>query len=120
MNCIFVAMVRHSIPQYSGNNGEAWFRSQNNQVKNICSFIANRVQMIHPKASAKTNNTLRDICMTWDYMSRTYPDLCYKADIHGGTPLLISAEGYAGDFDFPPALNSLRNVEPSSNIYFED
>ena len=120
LHCIFVAMVRHSIPQYAGNNGAAWFRSQNNKVKSICDFIINRVQMIHPKASAKTINTLKDICMTWDYMSGTYPDLCYKADIHGGTPLLISAEGYAGDFDFPPALNSLRNVEPSSNIYFED
>ena len=120
LHCIFVAMVRHSIPQYAGNNGAAWFRSQNNKVKSICDFIINRVQMIHPKASAKTINTLKDICMTLDYMSGTYPDLCYKADIYGGTPLLISAEGYAGDFDFPPALNSLRNVEPSSNIYFED
>ena len=119
LHCIFVAMVRQSIPDYSGNERASWFRSDNDKVSTIVDFIVNRVKQIHPQAYRLAYDTLEDICADWDRMCEIYPDLCYRADHFGGTPLLVSAEG-AADFDFPPMLNSLRNVEPSSNIYIED
>ena len=117
--CVFVAMVRNSIPEYSANNRAAWFKSNNDKVINIINFILNRVKSIHPSSYHIAKEILDDPCSAWDYMSENYPDLCYVSDCSKSTPLLVSAENLV-NFEFPPILNSLRNVEQSSNIYIEE
>lgn len=119
LHCVFVAMVRLSIPELSANNSASWFNSKNESVQRIISFITDRIRLIHPQSYQQSKEILEDIADSWDYMSRTYPDLCYVADTDCDMPLLVPAENYF-DFDFPPILNSLRNVEQSSNIYIEE
>lgn len=119
LHCIFVAMVRLGIPELSGNNCAAWFSSDNPKVKEIIRFITDRIRNIHPQSYELAKELLEDITERWDYMSQTYPDLCYVPDMDSGMTLLVAAENYF-DFEFPPILNSLRNVEQSSNIYIEE
>lgn len=119
LHCIFVAMVRLGIPELSGNNCAAWFSSDNPKVKEIIRFITDRIRNIHPQSYKLANELLEDITERWDYMSQTYPDLYYVPDMDSGMTLLVAAENYF-DFEFPPILNSLRNVEQSSNIYIEE
>ena len=112
-------MVRLGIPELSGNNCAAWFSSDNPKVKEIIRFITDRIRNIHPQSYKLANELLEDITERWDYMSQTYPDLYYVPDMDSGMTLLVAAENYF-DFEFPPILNSLRNVEQSSNIYIEE
>ena len=116
LHCVFVAMVRLSIPEFGANDCARHFDSDNSEVKNIKNYIINRISQINPRSKDYAEKLLSEIISSWDEMTNIYPDLSYVSNDKDAVQLLNSAENN-NDFEFPPILNSLRNVEESSNVY---
>ena len=118
LHCVFIALVRLTVPYLSGNDSPAYFQRNDAQVLQIKNFILERVYNLHPKAKDTAECILNEIISEWESITKIYPNLCYDSKQSGNISLLNSAEE-TSDFDFPPVLNSLRNVEESSNVYIE-
>ena len=116
LHCVFIAMVRLSITDFGGNENAVYFNGKHNNVKRIKTFILDRINYIHPKAYDYAEELIDDLISAWEKMTEVYSDLCYVGRNSESISLLNSSESDY-DFDFPPVLNSLRNVEESSNIY---
>ncbi|MBR5089767.1 MAG: hypothetical protein IK093_10100 [Ruminiclostridium sp.] len=116
LHCTFIAMVRLSIDELSGNNNAVFFNSSDQSINSIKEFILSRIRRLHPNSLETAKYLLECTIDEWENMTKIYPELCYYSNNSERVCLLNPAEGDLLS-DFPLILNSLRNVEPSSNIY---
>ena len=115
LHCVFIAMVRLTVPNLGGNDNAVYFKSSIPQIAEIKSFILSRISALLPKSLDYAEELLDDLIHAWNNLTATYPDLCYSSN-QGHVCLLNSAEN-GSDLEFPAILNSLRNVEESANVY---
>jgi hypothetical protein len=115
LHCIFVSMVRLTTI-WGGNDSAVYFKLNNIEVNRIKEYILRRVKEIKPNAEEFALKYLSDICDAWEELAKDYPNLHY---FHKDKPSLLSSAEEGAELDFPTILNSLRNVEPSSNVYVQ-
>lgn len=117
LHCVFVAMVRLTIPGLTQNASARHFSSDDGRVKHIFNYIVGRVEEIMPRHAEFASDALHDFIEYWDEVATAFNNtLCYKSI--NNPSLLFSAEEET-ESDTPKILNSLRNVEQSSNVYFK-
>ncbi|MDR3353403.1 MAG: hypothetical protein LBO21_00020 [Synergistaceae bacterium] len=120
VHCVFIIMLRLSEPSLGANDSAVNFRSDAECVKKAREFILNRIRMIHPEGVRDAEDWLTDISERWQELAEENPDtLVYKSNQSGYCSLLISGER-GSNLDFPATLNSLRNVEASSNLFIQE
>jgi hypothetical protein len=120
LHCVFIAMLRLTVDTLGINNGAVSFRAKDDVVATVTNYILNRIRKIQPTAVAIAKDRLRDIAKQWEYLALENPDTLVYADYSGSkVSLLQSSERYS-TLEFPLVLNSLRNVEQSSNIFIEE
>jgi hypothetical protein len=119
LHCIFVALIRLTVLGFSNNESARYFTADMDGVQDIKDYIVKRVSEIMPRHREFALEMLNNFARAWESIALSNSNtLCYKS--YSGKPsLLSSAEDDAPDsLKIPKILNSLRNVEPSVNIFF--
>ncbi len=119
LHAVFIALVRHLVPGMEKNDDATKFADRHPVVKEIYDYILNRVEIIQPDAYDYAESCLNDVISWW--ANKAGQNLVYDNKKKGKNAskylsLLQSAED---DPDDMAILNSVRNVENSSNIYIE-
>jgi hypothetical protein len=121
IHCVFIIMLRLSVPLLSANDYAVNFKSDAPDVHRVANFILERISRIHPDAVSEAKEYIDGIAVQWEELAKENPDtlVYFKRNQDGVCNLLISGE-HGSILDFPATLNSLRNVEPSSNVFIQE
>jgi len=126
LHAVFLALVRLLDPQLSGNDGARNFDPSTSVVKNVAAELMARIQRNDPGEMNEAQKELQAFIDGWvEFRSRFPADLKYQKPpaTAAGVPetwLLRSAEDET-DREFPKrTLNSLREVEQASGLYFKN
>jgi hypothetical protein len=117
LHCVFVALIRLTVPSLSANESARDFRADLEEVARIRDYIVRRVKEIMPKHEDFADDVLRSFARDWENTALGNSNtLCYKS--YGGFPSLLSSAEEDSNLGLPKILNSLRNVDPTVNVYF--
>jgi hypothetical protein len=121
IHCVFIIMLRLTEPLLSANDSAVNFRASDPCVGKAKLFILKRIKKIHPDALDGAEEYIDDIAQRWEKLAAENPDtlVYFKRNQEGVCNLLISGE-QGSTLDFPATLNSLRNVESSSNVFIQE
>ena len=121
IHCVFIIMLRLSEPLLCANDYAVNFRANDPCVEKVKQFILERIARIHPDAVEGAGEYIDDIAQRWEALAEENPDtlVYYKRNQEGVCNLLTSGE-QGSILNFPATLNSLRNVEPSSNVFIQE
>lgn len=119
LHSVFIALVRHLVPGMEHNDGASRFSESNRIVQEINRYLLTRIKAIQPDAYDVAKDYLNAVMEAWSDSVRQ--KLVYNNKLKGKfasqyMSLLVSAEEDSGDL---PILNSVRNVENSSNIFID-
>lgn len=119
LHCVFIALVRHTVSGMQANEAACNFRADRAGVESVKEFILKRVRSIYPTSEKIAEEWLDAVISEWEYIAINNPDtLVYYSYNEEYLSLLISNVNER-TIDFPLTLNSLRNVEESSNVYLK-
>lgn len=123
---VFIGLVRLLDPNMSGNSGARNFDPNSQLVQQIVEYLLGRVKRSDSEEFEDAQATIRAFMDGWVGLRERYGnDLKYRAPGGAGpnvqkTWLLQSAEEGLGS-EFPRGtLNSLREVEKTSGLYFKN
>jgi ABC-type Fe3+-hydroxamate transport system substrate-binding protein len=114
-------MLRLTEPSLSSNDSAANFSASASYVEVAKQFILERIALINTDSLDGAEEYINDIAEKWEELAKQNPDtlVYFKRNQEGICNLLISGEqGFV--LDFPATLNSLRNVEQSSNVFIQE
>jgi hypothetical protein len=117
LHCVFVALVRTTIPPLSANDAARNFRADNLQVVKIKDFLIKRVSEIMPDSISFAKETLNEFMGDWEDVAAENVNTLFYKTYGDGVSLLSSAEEES-ELGLPKILNSLRNVDQTVNIFF--
>lgn len=118
LHCAMMAVIRHTLPQYNANDSARRFTRDDEDVERVKQMMLRRVQAIEPRMRDYAEEWLNYYLDCWAELQESLPHRLVFADYRNeDTALFRSAEQRLGS-DIPPILNSVRNVEPSANVYF--
>lgn len=118
LHCAFVAIIRHTIPEYNSNKSACKFMRNDNKIENVKRAVLKRVQETEPRIVDYAEEWLDYYLKCWDDLVKILPNTLSFYDYHNeDVSLFRSAENNTGS-EIPAILNSVRNVEASSDIYF--
>ena len=118
LHSVFIALVRHLVPDMANNDAAGQFSARDVKVQEIKQYLLERIQMIQSQSAIEAEVYLEEFIAYWHTLASSNP-LVYDKKRKGVNArryisLLIPAEEGEGDF---PILNSVRNVENSSNVF---
>jgi hypothetical protein len=118
LHCSMMAIVRHTIPEYNHNKGACRYTRNDEKVELVKQEILERVNDIEPRITYYAKEWLDYYLDCWNKLAEYLPNKLVFCDYHNeDIALFRSAENQTGS-EIPSILNSVRNVEPSANIYF--
>jgi hypothetical protein len=120
LHSVYVALIRHQIPQMRVNDNAKNYDKNNPNVKAIKDYILDRVESINESALDFAKEWLEDFENRWQRAADIKNEFLVYALKNKSpsqyTSLLVEAEK-ENNTEFPSTLNSLRNVDLSSNVY---
>jgi hypothetical protein len=117
LHCVFVALVRATVPGLSTNDAARYFKADSPLVIKVKEYIIQRVREIMPDSLSFAQDILDEFVRDWqDVAEENENTLYYKS--YNGNPSLLSSAEEDSELGLPKILNSLRNVDPTVNIYF--
>jgi Helicase conserved C-terminal domain len=126
LHAVFVALLRLLDPRLSGNDGARSFDPGSPVVRDVVDQLISRIRRNDVDEVAEAQRELQAFIDGWVELRSRYPsDLKYQKPPGAGANavsayLLRSAE-QESDTDFPKrTLNSLREVEQPSGLYFKN
>ncbi len=119
LHSVFIALVRHLVPGMEHNDSASKFSESNRTVQEINRYLLTRIKAIQPDAYGVAKDYLKAVMEAWS--DSIGQKLVYNNKLKGKfasqyMSLLVSAEEDSGDL---PVLNSVRNVENSSNVFID-
>ncbi len=118
LHCAFVSMVRHMISNYNSNESAGYFDESDSRIIDIKQRILNRVSAVEPSMEEYADQWLDYYIGYWKQRVNSLHESLVYYDYHNeDTSLLKAAENVVNE-ETPVVLNSVRNVEPSVNVYF--
>jgi len=115
LHCVFIAMIRLTVSRLGKNNSAVNFNKDDLEVQKVKEFILNRVLRISPESFSDAQNILDEIILAWHRLTEIHSILSYES--RNGEPCLLNSAENISNLDFPPVLNSLRNVEEAVGVY---
>jgi hypothetical protein len=112
LHTTFVLLCRYLIDGLAANNAAAKFRRNLSGVDAIKRYIVDRVNTVDGKESSVVSDELEQIAEEWEERA-LLGNLVYWDDRNRKRSLLKSDL----EDDRFRTMNSMRNVEPSSNVY---
>lgn len=126
LHAVYLAVLRLLVPGMSGNNGVQNFDPQDPLAREVRQYLIDRARHFDPEEAEDTEASLQAFIDGWvEEEARYGSDLCYRrpggsAAVVPGSWLLEGAEDAEGP-GFPKGtLNSLREVEKTSGLYFKN
>jgi hypothetical protein len=121
VHCAFIIMLRLSEHTLGANDNAVNFRVDDECVSKVKNFILDRIRKIHPEAVRDAEEWIMAVAKRWEELALENPDtlVYFKRNQAGSCNLLIAGE-QGSNLDFPATLNSLRNVEPSPNVFIQE
>jgi len=126
LHAVFVALLRLLDPRMSGNDGARNFDPGNPTVRDVVDQLISRIRRNDVDEVTEAQRELQAFIDGWVELQSRFPsDLKYQKPPGAGANalpayLLRSAE-QESDTDFPKrTLNSLREVEQPSGLYFKN
>lgn len=120
LHSVYVALVRHKIPEMRGNADVIKFSKDHPKVKEIKKIILDRIDDIDSTALDYANDWLEHFESLWERdIKNKSEDFLYSLKNHlphTTYTLLVEAEK-ENLSDLPSTLNALRNVDSSSNVF---
>lgn len=118
LHCAMMAIIRHTIPKYNPNENACKFTRNDKDVARVKLDILKRVEKIEPRITRYAEEWLDYYLDRWEELTESLPNKLVFSDYHNeDVALFRSAENQNGS-DIPAILHSVRNVEPTANIYF--
>lgn len=117
LHSVFVALVRHLVPNMESNYSAKKFDSSNTTVRELRNYVLARINSIQSDNCAIAKEYLDEFIADWE--NRCSQNLVYNKNLLGkdakaAESLLKSAETTTDVF---PVLNSVRNVESGADVY---
>jgi len=121
---VLVALVRQQGPEWNPNDAAADFDPSSPAVKHAIETIARRAEIVEESASLGTTvrKALASRVQDWAARAKSKPGLGklgYRTAKDGETRGLLTAAG-AEEWETFTCLNSLRDVEPSVTLLFDE
>ena len=118
LHCAMMAIIRHTVPKYNPNANACFFLRNDKDVENIKQNILKRVDEVEPRITEYAEEWLDYYLDCWEKLANSLPNKLVFTDYHNeDIALFRSADNQSGS-DIPTILNSVRNVEPTANVYF--
>jgi hypothetical protein len=125
LHAVYLSILRLLLPAMSGNDGVQNFDPQNSLARETKQYLIDRAHRNDPEEAADTENSLQAFIDGWvEQQARYGTDLRYRRP--GGAAaaipnswLLEAAEDAQGPRFPRGTLNSLREVEKTSGLYFK-
>ncbi len=120
IHCALVIMLRLYGDELGANDYAVNFSTAGRDVGDALEFLLARVRSIQPDAIDDVKQWLEAVMRRWEELIVENPStLVYKSNSPGVCSLLYSGE-QGSCIDFPPTLNSLRNVDFLANVFVEE
>ncbi len=123
---IFISLLRHLDTRLSGNDGAQNFNPKDSLVQAVSDYLLERVKQNDPDEYDDARERLQALIDGWVTMqARHGSDLRFRSPGGKGinTPVTwlmqFAEDGQTGDFPMG-TLNSLRDVEKASGLYFKN
>ncbi len=117
LHCAMMAIIRHTIKKYNSNESACKFKKDDKDVERVKQGILKRVEEIEPRIRNFAEEWLDYYLECWQKLTEKLPGALVFSDYRNeDVALFRSADNNSSDI--PSILNSVRNVEPTSNIYF--
>lgn len=119
LHAVYIALIRHRIPEMRGNNGASRYNSRHPEVRKIREYLLGRVEDVAPDSLPYARHWLGEFEKLWTRLCQSGAEIFYSQrhlSAGAATSLLIESEK-DNTTDIPSTLNSLRNVDGVSNVY---
>ena len=126
LHAVYLSVVRLLVPGMSGNTGVQNFDPQHPLARDVRQYLIDRARRNDPEEAADTEASLQAFIDGWvEHQARYGNDLRYRRAPGATTALpgswLLEAAEDAETPGFPKGtLNSLREVEKTSGLYFKN
>jgi hypothetical protein len=112
LHVVFVTLCRYLLDGLSENDGANKFRSDMDGVQEIKDYIVRRIALVDMDEAEAASKELDDIASRWDDLAGG--SLVYKAHPNASENALLGFNDEEMGFK---VMNSMRNVEPMSNVF---
>ncbi|MCL2062348.1 MAG: helicase C-terminal domain-containing protein [Firmicutes bacterium] len=118
LHSVFVALVRHTVPGLNTNRGASNFRKTNPTVIALRAYLLERINQVQPAAVKFATEYLDNFIKSWDEYEggKLVYDIKKEGRGQGNYIALLTAAEEEDDTAYK-TLNSVRNVDSSSNIF---
>jgi hypothetical protein len=118
LHCAMMAIIRHTIPRYNSNENACKFIRNDRDIEFVKQNILSRVNDIAPRTTGYAEEWLDYYLDCWEKLVESLPNKLVFSDYHNEDAALFRSADNQNSSDIPTILNSVRNVEPTANIYF--
>lgn len=122
LHAVFVILIRHRCPNLRTNRDASHFRASDPSVMNIRESLLKMIAERSPNTVSFAEVILDDFIARWEHTAISKGaqfQYCLLNNSENDTDvLLIPAERYK-DEDFPPTMNSMRNVDTQSGVFMK-
>ena len=118
LHAVYIALVRHLVSGMSANDSAKMYNARNSQVIEVEKYLMQRIEDIQPLAKEGAVRFLEEFKEEWDNggSALVYDSRRKGVNANQYISLLKSSEN---DFDDFTILNSVRNVERTSNVFIK-
>jgi len=118
LHAVLIALARLTLTDFRGNNSAAQVTNLSTRLAQAIATILKRVERISDAEVDATRQQLQEIITKWTQASYDNPNLVFRDYFHPDRALLVDAARDDIDLRFKfPTLQSLRDVDMSSNLY---
>lgn len=118
LHCAMMAIIRHTVPKYNLNKNACRYVRDDKEVEQVKLAILKRVEEIEPQIRDYAEEWLDYYLDCWAELAEILPNKLVFSDYHNEDAALYRSADNQNGSDIPSILNSVRNVEPSANVYF--
>lgn len=118
LHCAMMAIIRHTIPKYNPNENACKFIRNDKDIELVKQSILKHINEIEPRITGYAEEWLDYYLDCWADLTESLPNKLVFSDYHNEDIALFRSADNQNGSDIPTILNSVRNVEPTANIYF--
>ena len=120
LHAVFVTLVRHQIGELFEEADARKFRANRPDVQRIRNLILSRINQQSPETYNYAEELLDDFMCQWEdeaILKGTHFQYSLSNQSIENTDALLTSAEKVSNTDFPPTMNSMRNVDTQSNVY---
>ncbi|MEE5993609.1 MAG: helicase-related protein [Oscillospiraceae bacterium] len=118
LHCAMMAIIRHTIPKYNTNDSARKYQQHDSEIQKVKQNMLKRIRDIEPRMVEYAEEWLDFYLECWEEAVQRLPNSLVFSNYHNEDVALFRSADNHGGSEIPTILNSVRNVEMSSNIYF--